>query len=300
MTPIERRNLRIGLLFVFPWLIGLGVFILYPVLSSLWHGFTDYSVLKPPVFVGLDNFKELAVDAVFRIALGNTLFYAFFYITLGTCMAIATALLLNTGIKGMSLYRTCFFLPSLMPVIASAVLWKWIFNGSSGGSYGILNHLLSLIGITGPAWLNDIYWAKPALIIMALWGMGHTMIIYLAGLQNIPKALYEAAEIDGAGFWRRLWHITLPTLSPVIYFNMIMAIIQSLQVFAGPYIITDGTGGPARSTTFYAMYLFEVAFEDLRMGYAGAMAWVMFLLILALTLLVSRTMIKRVHYGEGS
>jgi multiple sugar transport system permease protein len=293
MTILEKRNLRNGILFTLPWLVGLVVFILYPIGASLYFSFCDYSVLKSPVWIGLDNFQELFTDDVFWVSIKNTAYFAVVSIVLTTIMSLATALLLNTRIRGMAIYRTFFFLPSLIPVVAAAILWQWIFNGN----YGVLNHFLELFHIPAPAWLNDSRWAMPAIIIMSLWGVGNTIIIYLAGLQDVPEALYEAAEIDGAGYFRKAWYITLPMISPVIYFNTIMSIIGTLQIFAGPYIMT--AGGPGRSTTFYTMYLYEVAFEDLRMGYGSAMAWILFVVILLLTWLVTKISAKHIHYGEG-
>jgi multiple sugar transport system permease protein len=293
MTGNERRNLRNGLLFISPWIVGLSAFLLYPILSSLFYSFCDYSVLEPPVFVGAANYAELADDKVFWISLGNTAYYAVVALPLGMIVAIGLALLLNTKVRGMAVYRTIFFLPSIIPVVAIAILWLWIFNGK----YGVLNYSLSLLGIPEkslPTWLDSPNWAMPALILMGLWGVGYAIVIYLAGLQDIPVALYESAEIDGANWWQKTLHITLPMLSPVIYFNLVMGIIGTLQIFAAPYIMTQG--GPQRATHFYAFYLYNVAFEDLRMGYACAMAWILFLLILGLTLLATKLSARHVHY----
>ena len=293
MTKGERRNLRNGLLFVAPWFVGIGFFILYPVLSSLYHSFCDYSVLEPPVLIGLTNYTDLARDAVFWKSLWNTFFYAFFAIPLGLLIALKLALLLNTKIRGLAAYRTIFFLPSLVPIVAMAMLWMWIFNGQ----YGVLNYFLSLLGIRAPAWLMNVHWSKPALIIMSFWAIGYAMVIFLAGLQDVPVSLYESAEIDGANFLQKIRHVTIPMISPVILFNVIMGIIWTFQIFARPYIMTPGPGGPARSTTFYTLYLFQTAFEDLRMGYASAMAWILFLIILSLTLLAIRFSKDRVYYA---
>ncbi len=280
-------------MFVSPWIMGLGIFILYPILSSLYHSFCDYSVLEPPVFIGLTNYADLVRDEVFWKSLWNTFFYAAFAIPVGQLIALTLALLLNTRIRGLALYRTIFFLPSLVPIVAMAMLWMWIFNGQ----YGVLNYLLSLVGIQAPAWLMNVHWSKPALIIMSFWSIGYSMVIFLAGLQDVPVSLYESAEIDGANFLQKIRHVTLPMISPVILFNLIMGIIIAFQIFAGPYIMTPGPGGPARSTTFYTLYLFQTAFEDLRMGYASAMAWILFLIILSLTLLAIRLSKNRVYYA---
>jgi len=293
MTKAEKRNLRNGLLFVSPWVVGISCFILYPIISSLYHSLCDYSVLEPPVFIGLTNYIDLAKDEVFWKSLWNTFFYAFFAIPVGLGISLTLALFLNTKIRGLAFYRTIFFLPSLVPIVAMAMLWMWIFNGQ----YGVLNYFLSLLGIRAPAWLMNVHWAKPALIIMSFWAIGYSMVIFLAGLQDVPVSLYESAEIDGANFLHKIRHVTIPMISPVILFNLIMGIIWTFQIFARPYIMTPGPGGPARSTTFYTLYLFQTAFEDLRMGYASAMAWILFLIILSLTLLAIRLSKDRVYYA---
>ncbi len=300
MTKHTRRNLRNGLLFTLPWTIGISVFILYPVVASLWHSFCDYSVLRPPVFIGVENYKELMLDSVFWKSLWNTCIFAVFAIPLGLITALGLAILLNNKVRGIVVYRTIFFIPSLVPMVTLAILWMWIFNGS----YGILNYALDSmfsflhLPFRAPGWLLDPNWSKPALVLMGLWCCGHGMVIFLAGLQDIPITLYEAAEIDGANRWQKTWNVTLPMLSPVIYFNLIMGIIGTFQVFTVPYIMTGG--GPARSTLFYAMYLFQLAFEDLRMGYASAMALILFLIIVALTYVATRMTERFVHYGGAA
>jgi multiple sugar transport system permease protein len=293
MTKGEKRNLRNGLLFVSPWIVGISCFLLYPIFSSLYHSFCDYSVLERPVWIGVANYVDLARDQVFYKSLWNTFFYAFFAIPLGLGISLILALLLNAKIRGLAAYRTIFFLPSLVPIVAMAMLWMWIFNGQ----YGVLNYFLSFLGIRAPAWLMNVHWSKPALIIMSFWAIGYSMVIFLAGLQDVPVSLYESAEIDGANFLHKIRHVTIPMISPVILFNVIMGIIWTFQIFARPYIMTPGPGGPARSTTFYTLYLFQTAFEDLRMGYASAMAWILFLIILSLTLLSIRLSRDRVYYA---
>ncbi len=279
MTLSERTNLRNGLLFCLPWLIGVSLFLFYPLMSALYYSMCDYSVLLPPVFIGLGNYIDLVQDALFWKGLWNTAYYAVGAVSLGVVMSLTLALLLNTKVKGLAVYRTIFFLPSLMPVVAGAILWAWMYNGESG----IINTALRTIGITGPSWLADPTWSKPAIILMAVWGAGHSMVIFLAGLQDVPHTTYEAAIIDGANWWQRLINVTIPMISPVIYFNLIMGIIGGFQVFTQALIMTDATGAPERSTLFYVLQLYNVGFQDLRMGYACAMAWVLFALILALT-----------------
>ncbi|NLH99767.1 MAG: sugar ABC transporter permease [Chthonomonadales bacterium] len=289
-----RSQTRTALLFASPWFIGFSLFLAYPVVASLYYSMCDYSVLRPPVWVGMHNFRNLMKDEVFWISLKNTAIYAGMALPLGMATAIALALLLNTKVRGMTIYRTIFFLPSLVPTIPLAVLWLWVFNGE----HGILNEVLRRVGLPAPNWLSDTAWSKPALALMALWGAGNAMVIYLAGLQDVPTEMYEAAELDGAGWWARTRNVTLPFLSPVILFNGIMGIIGTLQVFAEPYVMFPG-GSPARSTYFYTMYLFDNAFIYHKMGYACAMGWIMFLIILVLTLVALRVSEKHVHYQGG-
>ncbi len=297
MTSREMRSIRNGLLFISPWIAGFAAFTIYPLAASFYYSLCDYSVLKPPVFVGGANYHELLTDPVLWKSLYNTMYFAVFFLPLATLLAIVLALLLNTGVRGMTIYRTIFFLPSLTPLVALGILWMWMLNGEYGVVNYVLNMVLNPLGLQAPIWLQSTAWSKPAIILMSLWGVGHAVVIYLAGLQDIPKQLYEAADLDGARWFSKVRHITIPLLSPAIFFNVVMGLISALQVFALPYVLTDGTGGPARSTTFYTMYLYNSAFRYLRMGYACAMAWILFLIILALTLLVYRMSRKRVHYG---
>lgn len=305
MTRRDWRALATGVAFTAPWIVGFSVFLAYPLLASLFYSFCDYSILQRPVFIGLDNYRALLEDEVFWLSLRNTLYYALLSVPLGVLTSLSLALLLHLPVRGRAFFRALFYLPSIVPVVASSMLWLWIFNGQ----YGLLNWLLRPIcawfGGAPPAWLGDPAWAKPALVLMSLWGAGNSMMIYLAGLADVPRELYESAAIDGAGAWRRFWHVTLPTISPVLYFNVIMGIIGALQIFTQVFVIGGGTGGnsnplegsPARSTLFYSIYLFSTAFYDLRMGYASALAWVLFLLIALLTLLARRIAGGRVHYS---
>jgi multiple sugar transport system permease protein len=294
MTASEVRSLYRGLLFCSPWLIGLSLFLLYPLAAALYYSLCDYSVLLPPVFIGFENYRDLIRDELFWKSLGNTVYYALGSVGLGSLVSLGLALLLNSKVKGLALYRTIFFLPSLMPVVAGSLLWMWMYNGESG----IINTALRSIGLSGPAWLSDPAWAKPAMILMATWSAGHAMVIYLAGLNDVPVAIYEAAVMDGANFFRRLIHVTLPMISPVIYFNVIMSTIAGFQAFAQALIMTGHAGAPDRSTLFYVLNLYNVGFQDLRMGYACAMAWVLFLIILSLTLLATRLSRRFVSYDR--
>jgi len=289
-----RTNLRNGLLFCLPWLLGLTVFLIYPLCAAFYYSLCDYSVLLPPVFIGLDNYLDLAKDPLFWRSLGNTAYFATGSVSLGLLVSLSLALLLNSKVKGVGLYRTIFFLPSLMPVVAGSILWMWMYNGQSG----LINTALRALGINGPAWLADPNWAKPAIVIMAVWGAGNAVVVYLAGLQDVPVSLYEAALIDGAGFFQRLFHVTLPMISPVIYFNVVLSIISGFQAFTQAFIMTGSTGAPERSTLFYVLNLYNVGFQDLRMGYASAMAWVLFVLILLVTFVATKLSQRFVTYDR--
>lgn len=291
MNRRELRQLGKGLAFLSPWIVGFLAFTLLPVVLSFYYSLCDYSLLQPPVFIGGDNYRELLHDAVFWKSLWNTLYYAAMAIPAGLLVSLGLALLLNVSMPGQAVFRTIIFLPSLVPIVASAMLWMWIFNTK----LGLLNAVLATVGIQGPGWITNASYAMPSLALMSLWGVGQTVVIYLAGLQDVPKELYEAAEIDGAGVWRRLWHVTLPMLSPVIFFNLVIAIIGVLQVFDVPYIMTSN-GQPARATYFIAMYLRDNGFTYLKMGYASAVAWIMLLMVIALTGLAFWTSRRWVHY----
>lgn len=291
MTRSEQHDLFKGLLFISPWLAGLIFFTVVPAGLSFYYSLCDYSLLQPPAFIGLENYRELAADPIFWRALGNTGYYAAVALPLGLLVALIGALLLNSKVRGVTIYRTILYLPSLVPLVASAMLWLWLFNSK----LGLINMALRAVGVSNPpGWLTDSDWAMPALILMSLWSVGNTMVILLAGLQDVPRELYEAAEVDGAGRWSRLRHVTLPILSPVIFFNLIIAIIGSMQVFGAPYIMTGG--GPARATYFYTMYLYDHAFTFLNMGYASALAWVQLLIVLAMTALAFWSSRRWVHY----
>ena len=294
MSKLERRKLSVGLLFCAPWLIGLSVFLVYPLFAALYYSLCDYSVLLPPVFVGLDNYAELFQDKLFWKSLYNTSFHAVGSVGLSVLIALTLAILLNSKVKGLAFYRTVFFLPSLMPLVAGSILWFVMYAGQGG----VINTLLAKIGIDGPAWLSDPNWAKPAIIFMAAWGAGNAMVIFLAGLQDVPVSLYEASIIDGANWLQRMVHVTLPMISPVIYFNTIMGIIGGFQAFAQALIMTSATGIPEQSTLYYVLQLYNVGFQDLRMGYASAMAWVLFVIILALTFTATQLSKRWVTYDR--
>lgn len=291
MTRRERRALGMGLAFVSPWLFGFLVFTAYPVFASLYYSFTDYNVVSAPRFVGVRNYLELWHDPLFGTSLSNTLYLAAIGIPLALFLSLAIAMLLNTRIRFQGVFRTIYFLPSVVPAVAVALLWRWFLNPD----FGPVNQALEAIGIPGPGWLADPVWSKPALVFASLWGVGGSMVIYLAGLQNVPVQLYEAADLDGASRAQRLRYITLPMLSPVILFNLIMGIITSFQAFTNIYIMTGG--GPSNSTMVYALYLYQNAFQFFKMGYASAMAWVLMVITAAALVLIFRTS-GWVHY-EG-
>jgi multiple sugar transport system permease protein len=290
MTRTDARNLAKGLAFVSPWLVGFSVFMAVPIGLSFYYSLCDYPLAKLPLYIGGDNYRRLVHDPLFWLSLRNTAYYAAMALPAGMAVSLGLALLLNAKLWGQGMFRTIIFLPSLIPSVASAMLWLWMFNSK----LGLLNHLLALVGIHGPRWIADARWAMPSLALMSLWGVGNTVVIYLAGLQDVPLELIEAAEIDGAGRWRRLWNVTLPMLSPVIFFNLIMALIGTVQMLTVPYIMTQG--GPDNATYLYTMYLYDNAFHYVQMGYASAMAWIQLLIVLALTALAFWSSRRWVHY----
>lgn len=303
MTRAEKHRLGTGLLFIGPWVVGFLALTVYPLLSTLAYSLCDYSVLMPASFVGFTNYRDLFTDELFWKSLSNTLFFAAFSIPLGLIVSLSLAILLNFNVRGRGVFRTIFFLPSLMPAISLAVLWQWMLNGELGLFNDALRPVLGVVNtltgahFTAPNWFADARFAKWGLIFTGLWGVGHAVVIYLAGLQEVPRHFYEAAEIDGASFWQKTWHITLPVISPVIYFNLIMSLIGTLQVFTVPYIITNGLDGPERSLMFITTYLYHNAFEYSKMGYACAIGLVMFTLILGLTWVATRLSERFVHYA---
>lgn len=279
------------LLFLFPWLIGFFVFLFGPIVASFYLSFTDYDILRSPLWVGLDNYQLLFSDSIFWKSLQVTLIYALFTLPLSVIVGISLAILLNQRIKFMPFYRTCCYLPSIIPLIASSIVWLWIFRGDEGG---LFNAFLSQLNIRGPLWFSDPKWALIPLIVMSLWSIGNSVLIYLAGLQNIPETLYEASEIDGAGWWQKLFLITIPMLTPTIFFNLIIGIITVFQYFIPAYVMTSG--GPQYATTFYSLYAYQNAFEDFRFGYASSMAWILFIIVVFFTWLAFKGLGSKVYY----
>jgi multiple sugar transport system permease protein len=283
-------------LFILPWLIGFLVFTLGPIIASFGLSFTDYDMMLPPSLVGPENYQEILADPLFYTSLYNTIYIVVFAVPLGMMAAFGLAMLLNQRVKMMAGYRTAYFIPSIVPAVASAALWLYLLQPQ----WGLVNGFLEALGIPGPGWLSSEVWAKPAIILILIWGTGGTMIIYLAGLQDIPASLYEAAEIDGANGWNKFWRVTLPLMTPVIFFTLVLGIIGTFQIFAQIFVLTDGMGGPQNSTLVYMMYLYRNAFNFFRMGYASAMAWILFVLILILTWVQFKGASRWVYYESES
>jgi multiple sugar transport system permease protein len=291
LSSQARREEIVGYLCISPWLVGLVLFTGGPLIASLAISFTNWPILAPPKWIGLDNYAKLIGDDGFWQSLKVTAYYSGVGIPLGLFTGFSVALLMNQNVTGIRVWRTIYYLPAVISGVAVARLWQWVFNGE----YGVINVALSWLSIPGPYWLGSEEWVIPALLIMALWGVaGANMVIYLAGLQSIPTELYEAAMIDGAGAWRKLLHITIPMMTPIIFMRLVMGIIGSFQVFTPAFVMTDG--GPGRASTFYVLYLYRNAFEYNKMGYACALAWILFLIILVLTLLVFRSSQAWVFY----
>lgn len=294
LSAMRRREAITGYLWISPWVIGFVVFVLGPMLMSAFLSFNHYTIVDRS-WVGGDNYvRAFTGDDLFWLSLSKTLIYAGIMVPLSLAVSLACALLLNQGLRLTALYRTLFFLPSLTPAVAMALLWIWFFQPQ----FGPLNYLLGLMGIPGPSWLGDARWAMVALIIMALWGTagGATMVIFLAGLQGIPEELYDAAQVDGANRWQKFIFVTIPSLTPTIFFNLVLGIIGALKVFTPAYIATDG--GPAYATWFYVLHLYYNAFRYFEMGYASALAWIFFAVVLVFTYIQFRWAGRWVYY-EG-
>ncbi|MDG0873322.1 sugar ABC transporter permease [Paenibacillus thiaminolyticus] len=296
----ERHSVYLGLAFASPWIIGFLVFTVYPFFGSLYFSLTDYDLFSSPRWVGLDNYKHIIADSGFYKSLGNTLFMAFISVPITLTCSLLIALLLNTKVKGINYYRTIFYLPSVIPIVASALLWTWMLNPD----FGLINMVLRSLGLPDPAWLLDPRYTKPSLILMSLWGSGAGALIFLAALQGVPKQYYEAAQVDGANWWHRFWKITVPALSPIILFQLIMGLIGAFQIFTESYILAGGKvdggkslGGPDQSLLFYAVNLYQEAFVYLKMGYASALAWILFLIVLLITFVLLKTSGRWVYYG---
>lgn len=293
MNLKEKSQLKWGYFFIAPAIIGLICFSFGPMLFSLGISFTKWDVITAKEFIGLDNYKALFHDPLFFKSLKVTLYYTLLSVPLITCVPLLIAMLLNTKVKGISIFRAIFYVPSIVPIVASAAVWMYIYNPM----YGLLNSILKALGLHTHNFIFSETGAVPSLAVMALWAAGNTVVIYLAGLQGVSRQLYEAAEIDGAGAVARFFHITVPMMTPIIFYNFVMAIINSMQIFTQAYIMTDG--GPANATFFYSLMVYRTAFKQSRMGYSAAMSWIFFIIIAILTLLVFKSQKKWVVYENG-
>jgi multiple sugar transport system permease protein len=282
-----------GFLFISPWILGFLAFEIGPILAAGYLSLTNYDLLSEAKFIGLKNYDRMfSHDPLFWSSLRITVIYAVTSVILSVIIGVALALLLNNNLRGIAVYRMIYYLPAVVSGVAVSYMWVWVLNPEAG----VINTALRYVGITGPNWLFNAELALPTFIAISVWGVGATMVLYLAGLQGVPTALYEAASLDGAGWLARTWYVTLPMISPVIFFNVIIGIINSFQVFTNAYIMTQG--GPANATLFYVLNLYRAAFEEFRMGYAAALAMVLFAIVMVLTVLAFRTSNRWVHY-EG-
>ncbi len=323
MTFKSKSERTTGLLFSSPWIVGFVLLFLWPFAASLYWSFCRFDLINPPQFIGLENYSRLTSELVsgsgFGAALLNTVYYCLLAVPLSVALGIGLAVLLNLKVRGQGVYRTLVFLPSVIPIVAASVLWVWLLDPQDG----IVNYVLSWVGLGNQNWLTQarsavsgetltmmtewstgeplrLFGSKDALILMTLWGVGNFMVIYLAALNDVPQQLYEAAQIDGAGWWKQFCNVTIPMLSPVIFFNLVIGIIRGIQTFTSVYIFSEGSGSPGDSLMMVSLKIFLSAFEDLQMGYASAIAWVLFVLILIVTALLFRTSRAWVHYRAAA
>jgi len=289
-TKLARNEAKWFYIFISPWIIGFLGLTLYPMVASAVYSFAEYNIVKMQ-FIGVTNFVNLFQDQLFYTALGVTAYYTVVAVPLGIVLALVVALLLNQRVPLLSFWRTIYYLPSVISGVAVAILWKWVMNPQ----FGLFNYVLSVFGIPGPRWFWDDNWVIPAFWIMSIWGIGGSMVIYLAGLQGVPTALYEAAEIDGANSVQRFFNITLPMISPVLLFSLVTNMIGALQIFTQVYVISD-KGGPNYHSLVYVLYLFTNAFRWFRFGYASALAWILFIIIVILTYFMLKVSTSMVYY----
>jgi multiple sugar transport system permease protein len=288
----RRQRTRLGLLFVSPWILGFLAFYFYPFFATLYYSFTNFTGVGNPTFTGFTNYTALFHDGLFRTALFNTFYYTAFEVPLSTIVAIGLAMLLNMDVRGRAFYRTLFYIPSIVPIVASSIIFVWIFQPS----FGVVNSLLLGLHIHGPAWFFSIAWSKPSFILLGLWGLGQPMVIYLAALQGVPREMYEVASLEGAGPLQRLRYVTLPMISPVILFNVVLALVLSIQYFTQAQIIENPAGSPGTSTMFFVIYYYQQAFTYLHLGYASAMAFLLFILVMIITVVLLRSSSGWVYY----
>jgi multiple sugar transport system permease protein len=305
MSPGGRRNLRVAMVFLSPWLIGMLALWLVPTVLSLYFAFTDYTgTIWPPHWIGLTNFAGMlnGVDPDVLTTVGVTAWWILVSVPAVLAAGLGLALLLNWRVRGIGLYRTIVFMPSLVPFVGGTLLFLWLFNPEAG----LVNQVLQVLHLPQPGWFTDPAWAKPGLLFQAIWGAGATVMIFLAGLQGVPAELYEAAALDGAGALSRFWHVTLPLITPTVFFNLILGMINAFQYFAQAFVVSTSpgsfggsgeVGGPAGSTLFFSLHIYDQAFQQGNIGYASALAWVLVAVVVALTLILVRTAGRWVHYG---
>jgi len=294
MSSSRRREAIEGILYVSPWIVGFVVFVAGPLFASVYLSFNKFNILRPPKFIGLQNYvTAFTIDELFLPSIGRTFYFALLSVPLGVVGSLLVAMLLNQELKATTLWRTMFFLPTLTPLVAAALLWRWMLNPE----VGLINYLLAQIGIQGPKWLASTDWAIPSLVLMGLWASvgGSRMIVFLAGLQGVPQEMYEAAEIDGAGTWAKFRHVTLPMITPVVFFNLVLGIIFALRTFEAAFVST--AGGPARATWFISLHIYQNAFVSFDMGYASALAWLLFSILFVLTFVQFRLSGRWVFYS---
>jgi multiple sugar transport system permease protein len=293
---LRRGEARAGLLFVGPWLVFLMLFIAYPVIATFYFSFTDYNLIRAPHWVGWQNYNDIFTnDTDFWNAVSNTVFYAFISVPLGLVVSLALALVLNLRAQGVGIYRSLFYLPALAPPVVSTLVFIILLDPDNG----LVNTFLGTIGLPKPGWFADPTWSKPGLILLSLWNAGTATLIFLAGLQDIPQSLLEAATIDGAGPWSRFWHVTRPLLSPVVLFNLVMGVIYSFQIFVQALIVGTNTGDPVGSTLMYMTIIYNHAFQYFQMGYASALSVLLFLAVGVLTVVIFGTSRWWVYYEGG-
>ena len=291
---MRRREAVAGLVFTLPWILSLVVFTAYPVLASVFYSFTEYNIVQPPEWVGLENYRTMLTnDPAFWISVRNSAYYALISVPVGLVASLVLALILNLSAKGIGFYRTLFYLPVLAPPVVSTIVFMLLFSPDSG----LVNTVLRAVGLPTPGWLTDPSWSKPTLIILSLWALGASTLIFLAGLKEVPQSLLESAQIDGANAWQRLVHVTIPLLSPVILFNLVMGVISSFQVFTSAFIAGGTAGEPLDSTLMYVVLIYRNAFRYFAMGYASALSVVLFLSVLLVTLLIFWSSRRWVFYA---
>ncbi len=286
------RRTIVGYIFISPFILGFIFWFLIPALASVYLTFQRWNLISPPTFVGFDNIERLFSDPLLGQSLKATILFTAFSVPLNMALGFFLAILINRTFRGIAIFRTLFYIPSIVPAIATALLWAWMFNTE----FGLVNILITAFGGPKIPWLQSTTWAIPAFVLLSLWGAGSSMIIFLAGLQGIPDIYYEAAEIDGAGPWAKLRHVTLPVMSPIIFFNLVLGLIGAFQSFTIVYLITSGTGGPENATLFLVLYIYRTAFRNMNMGYAATVSWVLFFILMILSGIVFRYLGRRVYY----